>query len=74
MSELAEFMKFVIMYRATQQAGAMGWIIEHQEDKLILRKKKANMTKLDKNTGELLDAIFIPVKTKKDHNANYLSS
>ena len=65
MSELEEFMKFVIMYRAMQQAGARGWIIEHQEDKLILRKKKSNMTKLDKNTGKFLDAILIPVTSKK---------
>ena len=65
MSELNEFMKFVIMYRATQQAGAMGWIIDHQGDKLILRKKKTNMTKLDKNTDKFLDAILIPVQAKK---------
>lgn len=67
MSELNEFMKFVIMYRTIQQAGEMGWIIEQDKNKLILRKKKSHMTNLDKNTGKFLDALLIPVKYKKGH-------
>lgn len=66
MSEIDDFMKYLVMYCTIQQAGAMGWMINKNGNKITLKKKKSNMTKLDKNTSKLIDALFYPIKYQKD--------
>ena len=68
--------RFLLMQRIADQAGSMGWNIKCSGDVITLRKKKSELTSLEKNTKVFVNLLLLPEKFKKilkkvkDSNSN----
>ena len=55
---MRKYMLVLLKITAIHNAIQLGWSVNVRNDKIILRKKIKDLTKLDKNTVKLLEAVM----------------
>ena len=63
MGNLKKYMLIILKMTAVNNAIQLGWKVDVEDDKIILRKKIKDMTKLDRNTFKLLKTVMDLGKT-----------